>query len=62
MKYDHFNARCVFIDGPIAVYVSEASTAEILEAYERLRRAVEIAAGQLNNDFAAIHTGNVEVE
>lgn len=42
------NARLVFIDGPIAVYVSEASEQEILDAFSRCGRYVAVAAKQLN--------------
>ena len=48
MKYPPFDARCVFIDGPVAVYVSPATESEILEAYTRLERLVKIAASQLS--------------
>jgi len=47
MKYNHLEARCMFIDGPVAIYVSEAPYNEILEAYHRLGRLVKIAAEQL---------------
>lgn len=41
-------ARCMFIDGPVCVTVSEAPQQEILDAYFRLERAVLIAARLLN--------------
>ena len=41
-------ARCVFIDGPVAVYVSEESAEAILAAYTRLGKLVQIAAGRFN--------------
>ena len=50
MKYPPMEARCVFIDGPVAVYVSEASEEAILEAYTRLGKLVQIAAGQFNHE------------
>lgn len=62
MKYNPLEARCVFIDGPVAVYISEAPGAEILEAYNRLARMVEVAARQLNAGLPAVHTGDAEVE
>lgn len=43
-------ARCVFIDGPVAVYVSEASGTEILLAYARLARLVQVAADTLETE------------
>ena len=49
MKHPPFNARCVFIDGPVAVYVSLATESEILEAYTRLERLVKVAASQLSS-------------
>ncbi len=48
MKYPPMEARCVFIDGPVAVYLHEASEAELLACYERLGRLVAVAAKQLS--------------
>jgi len=42
------DARVVLIDGPVAVFIQEASKDAILEAYERLGRLVAVAAEQLN--------------
>ena len=49
MKHPPFNARCVFIDGPVAVYISEAPEQEIRDAYTRLERLVDVAASQLSS-------------
>ena len=40
-------ARVVLIDGPVAVFIHEAGEWEILEAFRRLERLVEVAAKQL---------------
>lgn len=53
MKYPPQEARCVFIDGPIAVYVSQAPSADILEAYARVKALVEVAARQMNGPTRA---------
>jgi len=37
-------ARCVFIDGPVSVFIHEADPDEVREAYVRLGKAVEVAA------------------
>lgn len=50
MKYLPFDARCVFVDGPVAIFVHEAPSQVILEAYARLGRVVEIAAQQLHKE------------
>ena len=44
MKYNHQEARCLFIDGPLAVYVSQAPLAEIQASLARLAMLVEVAA------------------
>ena len=49
MKYNPLEARCVFIDGPVAVYVSEAAEEEILRAYTNLGKVVAVAARLLND-------------
>ena len=49
MKHPPFDARCVFIDGPVAVYISEAPEQEIRDAYIRLERLVKVAASQLSS-------------
>lgn len=41
----HFeNARCLFVDGPVAVSIITGSEQEILDAFDRLRRLVAVAA------------------
>ena len=57
MKYLPFDARCVFIDGPVAVYVHEADEQAILDAYDNLRRVVEVAARQLHKPETPEPTG-----
>ena len=52
MKYNHQEARCLFIDGPLAVYVSQAPLAEIQEALARLALLVEVAAKSFPPPFA----------
>ena len=47
MKYPPSEARCVFIDGPVAIYVSQASREAIIDAYANLGRCVRVAALQL---------------
>lgn len=47
MKYPPpFEARCLFIDGPVAIYIHEAPLSEIMNAYDRLGKLVALAAGQ----------------
>jgi hypothetical protein len=46
MKYLPTEARCVFVDGPVAVYVHDAPG--VLEAFDRLRKLVEVADTQLS--------------
>jgi len=41
------DARCVFIDGPVAIYVQDASPAEIRHAYDRLRCLVSCMCSEL---------------
>jgi hypothetical protein len=48
MKYPPEEARCVFIDGPVAVYVSEASGELIWEAFGRLGKLVAVAALEMS--------------
>ena len=48
MKYLPFDARCVFIDGPVAVFIHEADEERILDAYTNLRAVIEVAARQLH--------------
>jgi hypothetical protein len=54
VKYDPLKARCVFIDGPVAVFLHEAPEHEILMAYERLKRMVDVAASQLDTGPALL--------
>ena len=48
MKYPPHLARTLFIDGPVSVSVHEAPYGEIVAAYERLGKLVEVAAKVLN--------------
>lgn len=40
-------ARCVFIDGPVAVYVHEAPAHQIRHAYDRLLRLISCMCTEL---------------
>lgn len=44
MTYHPETARCVFIDGPVSVYVQDADPDEILAAYARLDKLVAVCA------------------
>ena len=55
MKHNPLEARTLFIDGPVAIYISTASREEILAAHDRLTACVLIAAEQLHNE----HTGEI---
>lgn len=48
-----FDARCLFLDGPVAICVHDGPWTEeqILEAYTRLGRLVAVAARQLGKPF-----------
>lgn len=48
MKHYPPDARVCLIDGPVGVYIHEASEAEILQAYERLGKLVAVAAKGLD--------------
>lgn len=48
------NARCLFIDGPVAVYLQQATEVELLEAYARLGRMVAVAAKGMNTEPSTI--------
>ena len=48
MRYVPTEARCVFVDGPVAVFVHEAPEQTILDAYDNLRGVIEVAARQLH--------------
>jgi hypothetical protein len=50
MKYLPFDARCVFVDGPVAVFIHEAPESVILDAYANLRAVIEVAAQQLHKE------------
>ena len=50
MRYLPFDARCVFVDGPVAVFIHEAPESVILDAYANLRAVVEVAAQQLHKE------------
>lgn len=49
MKYLPQKAQCVFVDGPVALYIHKSSEREVLEAYERLRKLVLVAAKSLHD-------------
>ncbi len=50
MKYLPSEARVVLVDGPVAIFIHDASASAILEAYTRLGRLVEVAAQQLHKE------------
>lgn len=60
MKYNPLEARTLFIDGPVAIYISTASREDILAAYERLASYVRIAAEELDgeNSKQILEVGN----
>jgi len=43
-------ARCVFLDGPVALYICEASSQEILEALSRVHKLGIIAALEMGKE------------
>ena len=49
MKYLPQDAQCVFVDGPVAVYVHVSSEKEVLEAYTRLGKLIALAAKNLHD-------------
>ena len=50
MRHNPFDARCVFVDGPIAVFVHPATQQEILDSYARIARYIAVAAEQLHTE------------
>ena len=50
MRHNPLEARTLFVDGPVAIYVSSATREEILAAYARLAPCVAIAAEQLHQE------------
>ena len=47
MKYPPHEARVVFVDGPVAIYLHEASKEELEAALARIRTLVGVALPQL---------------
>ena len=47
MKFNPTEARCVFIDGPVALFIHDADPVEIEAAYNRLRQYVWALSEQL---------------
>jgi len=47
VKYPPEEARCVFIDGPVAVYVKHAPPHDIRRAHDRLVRLVSCMCTEL---------------
>lgn len=39
--------RVFLVDGPLALYIYEGTEEEIIAAYQRLERAVKVAAAQI---------------
>ena len=50
MRYNPLEARTLFIDGPVAVYISTASREEIEAAYWRIANYVKVAAIELDKE------------
>ncbi len=50
MRYVPAEARVVLVDGPVAVFVHEATESAILDAYANLKALVEVAAKQLHTE------------
>lgn len=48
MKYDPLQARVVLVDGPVAVFLHQASEQELHDAFKRLQRLFGIAAVELD--------------
>jgi hypothetical protein len=53
VKYNPLEARVVLIDGPVAVYIHEAPTRELVDAIARLNRLLTIAVLELDKERAA---------
>jgi len=50
VTYNHFEAaRCMFVDGPVAIYICEAGEADIRDAIGRVSRLAYIAARLMNH-------------
>lgn len=47
MNPNYLDSRCVFYDGPVTVFLHHDTETSILEAYERIRRLVQVAACQM---------------
>lgn len=60
MKYNPLEARMLFIDGPVAIYISTASREDIVAAIERLTSYVYLAADHLHEEHAkqVLEVGN----
>ena len=53
--YDHKEARCLFIDGPIAIYLSEAPASELYFSLANIIRMVDVAVTQLGESYVRNH-------
>ncbi len=53
------DARLLFYDGPVAVALSGDNPAQILQAFDRLRKLVVLAADQLAAESATPCTANL---
>ena len=56
MKHNPFDARCVFVDGPVAVFVHHAAGQDILDSYARIARYIAVAAEQLDTGASSDKT------
>lgn len=52
MKYNPLEARTVFVDGPVAIYIHDAPHTDVSEAFLRLRRLVDLRVAMLAGDQA----------
>jgi len=58
VKHNPFDARCVFVDGPVAVFVHAATQQDILDSYARIARYIAVAAEQLHQEPASDTSSN----
>lgn len=47
MKYDPLQARVMLVDGPVAIFLHQASERDLREAYARLGALVNVACTEL---------------
>lgn len=47
MKYDPLKARVMLVDGPVSLFLHQASEQELHDAFKRLQRLFGVAAAEL---------------